>query len=325
MKFLSVIAVLFFSVTLAAQEKLEVSGKLPDIYVQRTVAGNESLQTLGSRFGVPPGRLAAYNSLDPAAPLVKGSKIRIPLTKDNFVQVKTDNVLPVYHVVDKGDNLYRISINYNKVGAATLKEWNNLSSDIVKNGQYIIVGFIATKSTAAEKKDVKPKTDSASPSFAGNTPLAEKKKISKSAAKKDSAAAVSSGPAASVAVTEPAKSESRQITGYSPKDGDEGFFAAGYATQNTNQLKQFRSGDAALFKTVSGWTDRKYYILMNDVAAGTIVRITAAGNKNICAKVLGPLQEVKAGTTLLLRMSNAAAAALGITDAKFPVSVTYFE
>jgi hypothetical protein len=32
---------------------------------------------------------------------------------------------------------------------------------------------------------------------------------------------------------------------------------------------------------------------MNDVAPKTVVRITAPGNKSICAMVLGPLQETK--------------------------------
>lgn len=323
MKFLSTLAAFLFAITTFAQEKLEVQGKLPDLYVQRTVGTNESLQTLGSRFGVLPGKLAAYNSLDPAAPLTKSSKIRIPLTRDNFVQVKTDNGTPVYHVVDKGDNLYRISINYNKIGTATLKEWNNMTTDVVKNGQSIIVGFITGKPVPAEKKD-KSKADSVAQSVAVTTPPAEKKKIPKVVTKKDSTV-VAPPITETTPVVEQPKKETASQANYSPKDGDEGYFATTYATQNSNQLKQFRSGDAAVFKTVSGWTDRKYYILMNDAAVGTIVRITGAGNKNICAKVLGPLQETKNGNSLLLRMSNAAAAALGITDAKFAVTVTYFE
>jgi hypothetical protein len=94
------------------------------------------------------------------------------------------------------------------------------------------------------------------------------------------------------------------------------------------QSKQFHSGDAATFKTISGWTDRKYYVLINDVAPETIVRITAPNNKSICAKVLGPLQETKGANGLLLRMSNSAASTLGmlgITDPKFTVTVTFFE
>jgi len=56
-----------------------------------------------------------------------------------------------------------------------------------------------------------------------------------------------------------------------------------------------------------------------------VVRITGTTNKSICAMVLGPLQETKGAAGLLLRISNSAISALGITDAKFTVTVTYFE
>jgi hypothetical protein len=65
--------------------------------------------------------------------------------------------------------------------------------------------------------------------------------------------------------------------------------------------------------------------LINDIAPETIVRITAPNNKSVCAKVLGPLQETKGGSGLLLRMSNSAASALGIIDTRFTVTVTHFE
>ena len=64
---------------------------------------------------------------------------------------------------------------------------------------------------------------------------------------------------------------------------------------------------------------------MNDVAPKTIIRITGIANKSICAMVLGPLQETKGASGLLLRLSNSAASALGLTDQKFTVTITYFE
>ena len=65
--------------------------------------------------------------------------------------------------------------------------------------------------------------------------------------------------------------------------------------------------------------------LMNDVPVGSVVRITGVSNKSVCAKVLGPLQEAKGAPGLLVRISNSAAAVLGINDTKFPITVTYFE
>jgi hypothetical protein len=64
---------------------------------------------------------------------------------------------------------------------------------------------------------------------------------------------------------------------------------------------------------------------MNDVAPKTIVRITGANKKTVCAMVLGPLQETKGASGLLLRVSNSAASALGLTEQVFPVTITYYE
>jgi len=91
---------------------------------------------------------------------------------------------------------------------------------------------------------------------------------------------------------------------------------------------QFRDNDqkmtgiASTFKTASGWLDRKYYVLMNNAEIGTIVKVIA-NSRAIYAKVLGPLPNIKEDDGLLLRISNAAASALGIIDPKFNVAVNY--
>jgi hypothetical protein len=66
-------------------------------------------------------------------------------------------------------------------------------------------------------------------------------------------------------------------------------------------------------------------VLINEIVPGTIVRITSTNKKSICAKVLGPLPETKGAAGLVIRMSNAAAAALGVEDQRFIVSITYVE
>jgi len=99
--------------------------------------------------------------------------------------------------------------------------------------------------------------------------------------------------------------------------GDEGYFAAQFQ-KGKNEL----SGDASIFKTASGWLDKKYYILINSIDAGTIVKINF-NRKTVYAKVLGPLPDVKEDYGLILRMSNAAASVLGAPDTKFAVTINY--
>ena len=105
------------------------------------------------------------------------------------------------------------------------------------------------------------------------------------------------------------------------------FFKGSYREQ-AGSFNAFKSemGVAAIFKSTSGWQDAKYYALMNNVTPGTIVRITNTNNNRIIfAKVLGELPPGRENEGLIIRISNAAAAELRISDKepKFAAEVAY--
>jgi hypothetical protein len=102
---------------------------------------------------------------------------------------------------------------------------------------------------------------------------------------------------------------------------NEGYFASLFSTQKKAATFQTLNGTAAVFKSLSGWQDNKFYILTNELPVGTIVRITTADFKSICAKVINALPEV--GNAIQYRLNDAAAAILGVTNKTFQVSVTY--
>jgi len=102
---------------------------------------------------------------------------------------------------------------------------------------------------------------------------------------------------------------------------EEGYFASLFTNQKKLASFQTLEGTAAVFKSVSGWEDKKFYILTNQLPIGTIVRITTSDLKSICAKVINALPEV--GNSIQYRLSDAAAAILGITNKTFQISVTY--
>ena len=83
-------------------------------------------------------------------------------------------------------------------------------------------------------------------------------------------------------------------------------------------------GQAGIFKSSSGWQDGKYYALMNNVAVGTIVKVSdASTGKSVYAKILGQLPDMKESAGLTIRLSNAAAAEMGESDGRFNVEVGY--
>lgn len=105
----------------------------------------------------------------------------------------------------------------------------------------------------------------------------------------------------------------------------EGAFASLFPTQAAQKSLNTKSGEAGTFKSTSGWQDKKYYVLMSNVAPGTILKISSSENKVVYAKVLGSMPEMKENEGLLLRISNSAASYLGIIDPKFPVEVSYYQ
>lgn len=347
MKRYSFLLACLLSLVAGAQQTLEVKGKFPDIYVLYLSTGTETLQTVSNQFGFSVAKLSSFNAvnINPAAVLPRGTAIKIPIGSNNLLQQPSENSAPVVHRIQKGDNLYRLSNLYNKVPMARLREWNKLKNDVVKNGQEVIIGYMVNAKSVAAPSDKKTEPVKEMPPPAPvaakaveETPkkIPEKKQVTAPAvpAQKDTPAAQ---PVLIPEKTKPAEEKKTVVAekkpepvpapeiDYTPKEGDEGYFAAGYLEHSKAAVQQFRSGDAATFKTISGWTDRKYYVLMNEIAPKTIVRITGPGNKSVCAMVLGPLQETKGASGVLLRISNSAAAALGIVDQKFTVTVTYFE
>jgi hypothetical protein len=105
------------------------------------------------------------------------------------------------------------------------------------------------------------------------------------------------------------------------KEVDEGFYASSFAAQKKANAFQTIEGTASVFKSVSGWEDKKFYVLTNELPVGTIVRVTTSDLKSICAKVINVLPEV--GNAIQYRLNDAAVAILGITSKTFKVSVTY--
>lgn len=305
-----VMLLLCFCVT--AQQKLLLKGKPNAMYIEHKVGEKESLSSIGRIYGLTASQLSRFNGRSPSSVLSKGSTLKIPLSIDDISQ-KTGT--PVYHTVVKGDNLFKISQRYNKVPVSQLKNWNKLGAAGVKNGQELMVGYI--------------KTNSDQPSQVSTQKEAVPEKIAETNVATD---VTTKSQLSEQVKTVPSKEKEAVPVFHNDLDEkntatlpDEGFFASLYDRDDLTLVQQYRSGDAATFKTISGWTDRKYYVLINDIKPGTIVRITASNNKSICARVLSQLPVTKGDEGLLLRMNNAAAAALGIKDEKFTVTLTFFE
>lgn len=312
MKYCFFILGLIYGFAALGQQKLVIKGKGNARYIEHKIGEKESLSSLGRAYGISASQLAKFNGKSPSSQLSKGGMIKIPV-KLQDIQLNAQGTA-VYHVVGKGENLFKIGQLYNKATVAQLRKINKLSVSTVKNGQEIIVGYLKTNIDPQPAPIVKTATPEAV--------VAEKKQEQIQGYHQENEAQVEVEKKTTSTIVE-VKKETPVVNQLQAPD--EGFFTSLYVKPDAASTQKTVSGEASTFKTISGWTDRKYYILINDIAPGTIVRITASNNKSICARVLGSLPVTKGAENLLLRMSNSAASVLDMKDAQFTVTLSFFE
>jgi len=318
--------------------QLTIEGTNGKFYLNHTVVAKENWYSIGRLFNLPPHDIANYNNQPFDKPLEVGTPLRIPLTATNFDQkvVKTngESLIPVYHVVQEKEWMFKISSVYNDVPVTSLEKWNKIKRDDVKQGMTLIVGFLKVNTelsplakgisnnpvnpvTASNPADVSVKSAGKPTDVPANMPPGSAAAGSQSTAK-TAVVTTAANTSPSSATVIPVNNSSDRVNNYAATHSNGGFFSADYTGGGKTS-----SGLAGTFKSTSGWTDGKYYALMNNVPVGSIIRITGANGKVIYAKVLGQLPEMKESTGLLIRISNAASAELGLGEGKFQVEVKY--
>ena len=304
-------------------------------YVEHKVAAKENFYSIGRSFNVHPKHLAVFNSLDMTKGLHLGQTIKIPLSDTNYTH-KSETGMPVYYVTGNGgETIYNVSTN-NNVLLEKLRKWNHIPGDKLPAGSKLVVGYLVTTPAVAG-------TTTSDRDAGNNNPRQEQKEAAASQTNSKTSSAqdatkqqdqptkespkkeVSSNTAAGKEQpkTNPDISQPKQETNSLP---EQGFFKSSFDQQVKQQpLSNEQTVTSGVFKTSSGWTDGKYYLLMDGVEPGTIVRITNPTNNKIAyAKLLGDMADANQSRSLNIRISNAAAAALDISDTeKFILKLNY--
>lgn len=306
---------------LAQDDNLMVQGTSPKLYLVHTVAPKENWYSIGRLYNISPRELAPYNNLKMGAPLNIGQSLKIPLGAANFSQdgrKAADEVLvPVYHVVQEREWMYRISQNHNKVPVESLEQWNKITNDELKPGMKLVVGYLKVKrdqsALASRSKNVQT-----TPPLAANKP--QDKPVAGEVKEEEKKEDVDKGETTVKTDNRaiPVSNDPRPVVDRSI-DYNGGYFRSQFAG-----IGKATTGTAGIFKSTSGWRDGKYYALMNNVPVGTIIRIDhPVTRKSVYAKVLGQLPDMKESAGLAIRLSDAAAAELGAGAYKFNVGVSY--
>jgi LysM repeat protein len=337
--YLSIIFMTLFFISGPAQN-LNIQQGGGKLYLNHKVAPKENWYSIGRIYNASPKELAPFNNTSLDKGLAIGQQIKIPLSVSNFAQSGQPGVdevfVPLYHKVKEKEGLYRVSQIYDKVPPELLKSWNKLKSDEIGVGTELVVGYLRVK------QDLSPLATKGQRQIK-DEPLAKqvKPEITKESTQVNPAPAIgkeNAGATKTVTTqTNPANTTKPVTVNPAPPisnnpvtpsaqtpPGTEGAFEAQYAVQTKGNSLTRISGQGAIFKSTSGWKDGKYYVLMNKVTPGTIIKISVPStNKIVYAKVLGEIPPGKENEGLLIRISNAASAQLQAPDGRFDVQLQY--
>jgi LysM repeat protein len=296
----------------------------------------ETLSALARQYHTTVGDIMRLNGMNSKSVLRIGEKVKIPVKGDKVTTANTanqiiaspttqnlqlqNNAQPIVHVVLPKETLYAISKKY-KVTVAQIQAWNHLTTTNIHAGQRLSIGAAATTSVATNTAVVtnEPANNTSSlPAQTKSTPVT-------TSASADNTASTPSTQNVSNNVTNTAANPTSQkevISASNTSVTADDVPVTGFFTEYYKQTGQSIAGYASVFKTASGWMDKKYYVLINNIPEGTIVKIES-NQKVVYAKVLGALPNIKEDNGLLLRLSNAAASVLGMADKTFAVTIQY--
>jgi LysM repeat protein len=316
---------LLLSTNLTAQD-LVVKTDGSTAYLVHTVEPKENYYSIGRIYNISPRTYVPYNHLKLEAPMSIGQQVRIPLVEQNFTTNNTGTAneafVPLYYVVQEKESLNKIGQLIN-VNAEALKKLNGLKSESVNKGDKLLIGYLKVlkeQSPLAARANVgKPVVKMVDPGTANNSvvkneaPKAEPE-VKTPEIKKDEKPVVKE-------VATPSTEKKQPAT--SAEEWKEGVFRTEYFLQTNNGSNtQSAEGQCGVFKSSSGWSNGKYYALMNGVERGTIVKIMVNG-RAVYAKVLDAVPNVKENAGLNVLISNAAASRLEVNENKFNVGIMY--
>lgn len=324
-KVISVVLLFFIHAHILLAQKADLVVKNSDngLYLDHKVMAKETYYSLGRLYNLHPRSIASFNKLDMNKGLNIDQKVKIPLLDTNFTQ-KGNSGTPVYYKVGDNEGLLTVSKKNNNVTLANLRGWNDLTSDVLKKDQKLVIGFLQSRemrsvTVGSEPKTVEPvvktevRTDPP-PAVTEDISKKEEKKIAEAEEKAEKKEEKKDPPP--VVVKEIRK----------PSVDGQGYFKSHFEQQvKISPVSKDETVTSGIFKTTSGWEDAKYYLLIDKVQPGTIVKIiNPSNNKAVFAKVLGEMAGIRQNEGYSIRISNAAASALEITEQdKFIVKVNY--
>jgi LysM repeat protein len=278
-----------------SQKNIVIAGKKPGFFINHTVAPKENLYSIGRMYNSSPSLyIAPFNNIKLNDILKDNQVIKVPLTQYNFTRSKhaadTMALIPVYYMVQAKDGLTKIAES-NDISAANLKQWNKLTTDVIKVGQPLVVGYLV----------VNPRL---SPLVTAGNNIVASTVVKPATPQVPLPSTIEKKGTTAPPVTAPI------VNTTTLANVQEDYFRK-YYTGVGSISKQVA---AAPFSSNANATMRKYYVFMNLVNAGTIIKITnTQNNKTVFAQVIAGLDNASYNSGIQMRLNDIALAALGLS------------
>lgn len=337
------------------------------LYLEHTVAPKEGLYSIGRLYNVHPKFIAAYNHVDLNRGLNVDQVIHIPLTDTNFTQKSNKGTPVYYTVMEAqglmkvSNAINKVTLkdlrSWNGIKNDNLSAGSKLIVGFLVSKEMPALASKAPAKQTTVKQEDKPvvKTAQAEDKTVVKTVKTEDKPVVSAPVKEDKPIAKNDNPGdKELEKTKPAenkplvKTETETAKEIAPElkeddkktdpafakqetsasSSEQGYFKKSFEQQvRAIPVSKNATVTSGIFKTTSGWQDAKYYLLIDGVPTGTIVKvINPDNNLTVYAKVLGEMNGIRQNQGYDIRISNAAASTLGIpvTDTeKFILKVNY--
>lgn len=285
---------------------LRVHGVRP-LTLSHRVAAGQNLYAIGRRYHVHPQYLLLFNKRTSNRELKTGDRLLIPLSDTNFLAKKSKGT-PLFYYVQRPASLSGIANELQWVTTRELRVLNKLQGNRVSAKKKLLIGYLPTAPLLRPSTQIKNGEQDRS--------HRETFPVMDSAEVLDSFVVTSNVADSGLAV--------RDTALYRFLLNGQGYFKAAFDEQVESRVPAQQLARAALFKTQSGFDDQKYYVITNLAQPGTFVYLYAdQTGRGVYAKVIGELSSIRLNEGLDLRMSNAAAAALGMGSCE-KCSLTFY-
>lgn len=341
--FLSFILLISLSL-MGQQQKFIVRNSGSQLYLEHKVAPKENWYSIGRIYFIGPKEIASFNQLSMDKGLGIGQLLKIPIKPENFSQsTVSDNAGGrIVHVVQPKEGLYKVANLYN-IDKELLKKMNGLSSDQINAGTSLVIGYLTPAAQPAGpvaiSEPLKPASATKQPAKTAEKELVAEVKTKNvvpgpaPAVESVVAPPVKNTPSAAPVKVDEETVEAAKPVAVTPKSSnlpavkaEKSYFSSLFEQQaKEGKQQKLENSVYGVFKSTSGWQDGKYYVLMNNVVPGTVVKLVRKSSEKVLfAKVLGAVPPGKESEGLSLRMSNATIAALGLGDSGNDVDLVWF-